>query len=357
MRRPYLHLPVLVLLFLSPLVGEIFLGATRVSRLASAFPLIFFYGGGAIIIRELARRHGPGWWRIVVLAVAYGIVEEGLATQSLFNPDLFNAGLIGGRSLGVNWVWSEWTVGYHVVYSIAIPILLANVVSYPERSALARLEGPGGRLCRLHPECVGDRHRVPADHRPEFSHAAAARRRGGFADRHPGGNGGLLARSSPPGTTPVAGIAGRTVTVAGRCVRVPCRLRLVRPARAPLTIENRITGADPPDRGYGRGCRDGWLIRRWSNRKEGWTPRHLLALVMGSLPPVILFGFFVAPGATGWIRSGEGVASVAAMVGLSLFFGRLSRGEKEESWTGVKDASLPVVKLVTGHYEVRDDGF
>ena len=123
MRR---YLPVLVLLFLSPLVGEIFLGATTLSRLAAAVPLIFFYGGGAIIIRELARHHGPGWGRIVTLAVAYGIVEEGLVTQTLFNPDLFRAGLIGGRALGINWVWSEWTVGYHAVYSIAIPILLAE---------------------------------------------------------------------------------------------------------------------------------------------------------------------------------------------------------------------------------------
>ena len=126
MRRHYPPDPCLALLI--SLMGEIFLGATTVSRLASAIPLIFFYGGGAVISRELARRHGPGWGRIIVLAMAYGIVEEGLATQTLFNPELFRAGLIGGRALGVNWVWSEWTVGYHVVYSIAIPILLAELL-------------------------------------------------------------------------------------------------------------------------------------------------------------------------------------------------------------------------------------
>ena len=141
MRR---YVPALVLLLLSPLMGEIFLGATTASRLAGALPLIFFYGGGAILIREFARRKGTGWGPIVILALAYGIVEEGLATQSMFNPELFKAGLIGGRALGVNWVWSEWTVGYHVVYSIAVPILLAEML-FPSRSDLPWLGGSSSR--------------------------------------------------------------------------------------------------------------------------------------------------------------------------------------------------------------------
>jgi hypothetical protein len=45
------------------------------------------YGGGAVLIREVVRRRGGGWPAIVVLAAAFGVVEEGLATQSLFNPD------------------------------------------------------------------------------------------------------------------------------------------------------------------------------------------------------------------------------------------------------------------------------
>ena len=123
MRR---YLPVIVLLFLSPLLAEFVFGATPVSRLGGIWLLIFFYGGGAILIRELARRRGSGWERIVLLGAAYGIFEEGLLIQSMFNPDLFNAGRVGGRALGVNWIWSEWTVGYHVVYSIVIPILLTE---------------------------------------------------------------------------------------------------------------------------------------------------------------------------------------------------------------------------------------
>lgn len=356
MRRPYL--PVLVLLFLSPLVGEIFLGVTTVSRLASAFPLIFFYGGGAIIIRELARRHGPGWWRIVVLAVAYGIVEEGLATQSLFNPDLFNAGLIGGRSLGVNWVWSEWTVGYHVVYSIAIPILLAELL-FPTRNdqpwlgwkALAVVSV--GYILSALVIGIAFRRIIAPNFRTPLPHVVVEGLLivilGATAvfwpdRRHPEQR---PSRVSPG--VPSPWLVGASAFLAAFAwfvlLGLPSRLKTGLPVLIPLIG------------GMAMGAGMAWLIRRWSDREEGWTPRHLLALVMGSLLPVMLFGFFVVTRGNRVDQIGQGVASVAAMVGLSLLIGRLSRGEKEESWTGVKDASLPVVKLVTGHYEVRDDGF
>jgi len=125
MRR---YLPVVTLFFLSPWVAELLFGATPLSRLGSLLVVAPLYGGGAILVRELARRRGPGWTRIFLLGAAYGIIEEGLAIQSLFNPNLFNAGLLGGRALGVNWVWSLWTIGYHIVWSIGIPILLAELL-------------------------------------------------------------------------------------------------------------------------------------------------------------------------------------------------------------------------------------
>src|SRR5829696_2113033 len=79
-------------------------------------------------------RRGLGWSSILVLGVAFGIVEEGLALESLFNPSLFNAGDLGGRALGINWVWAQWTLGYHAVWSISIPILLAELVFPARRS-------------------------------------------------------------------------------------------------------------------------------------------------------------------------------------------------------------------------------
>src|SRR5215213_5134685 len=126
--------PALVLLLLAPAVAEVLFGATPVSNLRALLPDVTVYGCGALLIREAVRRRGLGWASILALGVAFGIVEEGLALGSLFNPNLFNAGDLGGRALGVNWVWEQWTLGYHAVWSISIPILLAELL-FPARRA------------------------------------------------------------------------------------------------------------------------------------------------------------------------------------------------------------------------------
>src|SRR5215208_3347377 len=109
-------------------VAEVLFGATPVSNLGALLPDVAVYGCGALLIREVVRRRGLGWSSILLLGVAFGIVEEGLALESLFNPGLFNAGDLGGRALGINWVWAQWTLGYHAVWSISIPIVLTELV-------------------------------------------------------------------------------------------------------------------------------------------------------------------------------------------------------------------------------------
>ncbi len=129
--------PVFVLLLLSPIVGEMLSGSTPI--LSFFNPLNFLlnvglYGAGATLIRELARRRGLAWPRIVLLGAAYGMVEEGLAIQSFFNihhPDLGNLAIYG-RALEVNWVWAEELIGYHAIWSITIPILLTELL-FPAR--------------------------------------------------------------------------------------------------------------------------------------------------------------------------------------------------------------------------------
>src|SRR3712207_4539627 len=80
--------PILLLFVLSPVVAEVLFGATPVSNLGALLPVTALYGGGVVLIRELARRRGTGWARIALLGAAYAVVEEGLALQSMFNPDL-----------------------------------------------------------------------------------------------------------------------------------------------------------------------------------------------------------------------------------------------------------------------------
>ena len=79
--------PALVLYVLSPFVAEFLLGDFPVTVLWLILLLGPMYGGGALLIRELTRRTGRGWPTMVLLGIAFGVVEEGLVTQSLFNPD------------------------------------------------------------------------------------------------------------------------------------------------------------------------------------------------------------------------------------------------------------------------------
>lgn len=83
-------LPVLGLLVLAPVCAE-YLSAYDDSTghpLALLGGLLIFiplYGAPALIIRELVRRTGRGWPSILLLGLAFGVVQAGLVDQSLFN--------------------------------------------------------------------------------------------------------------------------------------------------------------------------------------------------------------------------------------------------------------------------------
>ncbi len=128
----YHFLPVLVLIVLAPTIAEILLGdllftANFVSTLLMD---LLLYGSGALLIREVARRFHLEWPGIIVLALVYGIVEEGLILQTLFNqhfPGLAHVAAYG-RALGVSWFWMISVLGMHAVWSMALPILLTELL-------------------------------------------------------------------------------------------------------------------------------------------------------------------------------------------------------------------------------------
>ncbi len=127
------RMPALVLFFLSPAVGELLSGSAPPAEFFNPFTLLLLgvlYGGGAILVRELRVRWNKGWPTVLALGAAYGIVEEGLMVKSFFDPHWMDLGLLGsyGRWAGVNWVWSLELTLYHAVFSIAIPILLAEML-------------------------------------------------------------------------------------------------------------------------------------------------------------------------------------------------------------------------------------
>lgn len=139
-------LPAFVLVLTAPVVAELLAGSTPLSQpivLAILLPLyLLLYGAGALLIRELVRRSGRGWASILLLGAAYGLIEEGFATQSLFNPTLYHAAEWGARILGINGVFTPSVIGIHAVWSAAIPILLTELL-FPDRRTTPYL-GRGG---------------------------------------------------------------------------------------------------------------------------------------------------------------------------------------------------------------------
>jgi hypothetical protein len=133
-RRGYA--PVLTLFLLSPLIGEVIFGAVPLSLLPfGLLGLVGLYGGGALLTREVVRGRGlPTYW-LVLLGLAYGLLEEGPVVQSLFDQHFRGLDFLGfyGHSIGVNWVWALFIVPYHAVFSIAIPILLAELIADDRR--------------------------------------------------------------------------------------------------------------------------------------------------------------------------------------------------------------------------------
>ena len=121
--------PALVLVFLAPFVGEVLLGNTPVRLILSYLLVLPMYGFGALFIRELSRRSGRGWPTILILGVAYGVAEEGLADMSLFNPNFLGQHLLSyGNLFGVGWPWWFFVLTLHAVWSIGVSIALAEAL-------------------------------------------------------------------------------------------------------------------------------------------------------------------------------------------------------------------------------------
>ena len=129
--------PALVLLVLSPAIGELLSGSAPPVEFFHPFSfllLVSLYGSGAIIVRELRVRWKKGVGSMLLLGAAYGVLEEGVMVCSFFNPNWPDLGQMGvyGRWFDVNWVWALMLTTYHAAYSITIPILLVEL-AYPEQ--------------------------------------------------------------------------------------------------------------------------------------------------------------------------------------------------------------------------------
>ncbi|MFG6196785.1 hypothetical protein [Nonomuraea sp. JJY05] len=125
------------LALLSPLVAEFLLGDFPLTYLSFLLLLAPTYGGAAVVIREVARRKGLGWPGIVLMALAYGVFEEGIMTMSLFNPNyagqrLLDPGYVSALGIGVP--WTLFVLALHTVWSVSVPIAVMEELAGERRT-------------------------------------------------------------------------------------------------------------------------------------------------------------------------------------------------------------------------------
>lgn len=123
---------IITLVVLAPTIAELSIGDLPfdLTGLVSLLFVTPIYGAGAVLVRELVRRGGRGWPSILLLGVAYGLVEEGIGLQSLFSPTIYHAigPAWGARLFGLNGAYTEFQVVNHPVWSIALPILFTDLI-------------------------------------------------------------------------------------------------------------------------------------------------------------------------------------------------------------------------------------
>ena len=143
----------ILLFFVAPFVAEYLLGDLPLRLLPVVIVLAPMYGGGAVLIREIARRHGRGWPTMLLLGAAYAVIEEGFVTQSLFNPDyLFLHGHFLSPAhiawLGTGGWWTVLMLNLHAFWSIGTSIALVEALQ-PETSTIPWLGALGDWLVFL----------------------------------------------------------------------------------------------------------------------------------------------------------------------------------------------------------------
>jgi hypothetical protein len=142
--------PILLLLAFTPGIPEYLSGSSSVALLA-VNPAVFFlflalnlglYGPGVLLVREAHVRWKKGWSTILLLGAAYGLLEEGTALSTLFDPHASVVGGLGsyGHAYGVSWVWLIGILGIHTVFSVGVPILLLGL-ALPETRGVPFLTG------------------------------------------------------------------------------------------------------------------------------------------------------------------------------------------------------------------------
>jgi hypothetical protein len=139
-------LPAFGLLLFAPIGAEYLYGYddSTGDLAALAGGMVLFgplYGGAALIIREVARRTGRGWPTILLLGLAFGVLQAGLIDHSMFNPsyreieywdELFTPTFV--PALGVSLAPAVAFTTGHMIWSIAVPIAMIEALDPGRRT-------------------------------------------------------------------------------------------------------------------------------------------------------------------------------------------------------------------------------
>lgn len=288
---------VLGLLVLAPWVGEFLLGNIPLREIAALPFLVPLYGAGALLIREVARRTGRGWPTMLVLGLAYGVIEAGLVDQSLFNPSFegheFQV-VTPVPLLGISAANAMSFLVGHVVWSIGIPIAIVEILT---RDA-ARAEPWLGRVGLL----------VTA-----VAYIGGCAMVFGFVYSEEG----FLASPAQQAGAAVAALALVAVAFAIRPGKPPrANGKVPRPSRLGVVsfAYSSVFFARPENwAGVAMGAAMLALaavaVAHWA-RQERWRTRHLYALCAGTLLTYAWGGFAL----TGLIRPHDGLAWIGNAV-------------------------------------------
>jgi hypothetical protein len=135
--------PIVTLLLLSPVIGEVMSGATRLSYIFVLVPEIMVWGCGALLIRELVRRWSGGWTSMLLMGFGLSIAEEFVIQQTSIAPlPWLGDRPAYGRVWGVNWPWFIFMLGYEAIWIVLVPVQVTELL-FPARRRNAWLRTRG----------------------------------------------------------------------------------------------------------------------------------------------------------------------------------------------------------------------
>ena len=319
--------PIVTLLLLSPVIGEVMSGATRLSYIFVLLPEIMVWGCGTLIIREVVRRWQGGWTSTLLLGFGLSVAEEFIIQQTSIAPlPWLGTAPAYGRVWGVNWPYFLFMLGYEAVWIVLVPVQVTELL-FPERRHKAWLRTRGMVVASV-VFLLGSfmawflwtqRARPLAFHVPVYHPPLLTVLIGVFAIILLAAGAYAVRQSSskpPPGRPPRPWIVAVTSVPVGLPWYALMALVFVPAFQPPLLV--------PVGMATAWAAAVFFLIKRWSLTSE-WRDVHRWAICFGALLVCMLGGFL---GASAWPLMdivAKAILNVIAVVCMALLAVRITK--------------------------------